>query len=257
MNSSVLEGKRILLTRAAHQLGSIEKMVRASAAVPIPFPCLELQVNTDALKQGVAILPEFSDLLFTSANGVLALASFCHEQNRTLKSTLAGKRIAAVGDRTAAALSALDISVDIIPEIASQDGLIAAYSEHGLPAQLLFFRAKEGRENLAEALEQQGTVVKIVKAYNTVCPDADATETVALLAAGQIDAVLLGSTKTARHFLQRIHSNELANRPVVVVISQLMAEETEQLGLHVQVVAKSASFDSMLDGLAEYFESNP
>lgn len=256
MKSSALEGKRILLTRAAHQLGSIEKMVRACAAVPVPFPCLELQMNSDALKQGVSILPEFTDLLFTSANGVLALASFCHEQNRTLKSTLTGKRIAAVGDKTAAALSALGINVDIIPQIASQDGLIAAYSEHGTPAQLLFFRAEEGREMLAEELEQRGTVVKTVKAYRTVCPDADATETVALLEAGQIDAVLLGSTKTARHYLQRIGSSLLANRPVVVAISQQMAEETAKLGLHVQVVAKSASFDSMLDALTEYFESN-
>ncbi|NWF38839.1 uroporphyrinogen-III synthase [Mariprofundus sp. NF] len=256
MDSSALEGKRILLTRAAHQLGSIETMVRACAAVPIPFPCLELQVNTDALKQGIAMLPEFSDLLFTSANGVLALASFCHEHNRTLKSTLADKRIAAVGAKTAAALTALDISVDIIPEIASQDGLITAYSEHGMPEQLLFFRAEEGRERLAEVLEQQEIVVKTVKAYRTICPDDDAGKTVALLEAGEIDAVLLGSTKTARHYLQRIGSSELANRPVVVAISKLMAEETEQLGLHVQVVAKSASFDSMLAALSNYFESN-
>jgi len=255
MDSCALKGKRILLTRASHQLDNIEKMVRACGAEPLLFPCLTLEANEAELEQGIALLPEFSDLLFTSANGVLTLASYYHGQNLTLKAAVGNKRIAAVGEKTATALKALDIAVDIIPEVASQDGLITAYASYGAPERLLFFRAEEGRDRLASELEKQGVTVKTVKGYRTVCPDDDASETVAMLAAGQIDAVLLGSSKTARHFLQRINSIELANRPVVVAISPLMADETEKLGLNVQVVAKSASFESMLDDLTEYFES--
>jgi len=67
--------------------------------------------------------------------------------------------------------------------------------------------------------------------------------------------VLLGSAKTAAHYLQRIGSTSLANRPVVVAMSEKMASSALGCGLRVQVVAKKASFEAMLDALAEYFDS--
>ncbi|ATX78688.1 uroporphyrinogen-III synthase/uroporphyrinogen III methyltransferase [Mariprofundus aestuarium] len=256
MSSSPLKGKHILLTRAEHQLASLSREVCSRGAVAIDFPCLGLELLSHAVEEGARSLQVCSDVLFTSTNGVLSLDAFCRENSQELKALLTGKRIAAVGEQTAAALAELGIHVDIVPALASQEGLVNAYATHGLPTRLLFFRAEEGSNRLAEALQKQGISVETIAAYRTVCPAKDATEIIAMLKASRIDAVLLGSTKAVRFYLQRIGSIELANLPAVVVISAQMAEAAEKLGLRVQVVAKNASFESMLDTLAEYFDAN-
>ncbi|ATX82866.1 uroporphyrinogen-III synthase/uroporphyrinogen III methyltransferase [Mariprofundus ferrinatatus] len=257
MKLSPLTGKRILLTRAEHQLTEVDRMLRDRGAVPIHFPCLALEPLPHEIDQALPLLEKCSDVLFTSSNGVLALQRFCHDRNRDPALLLAGKRIAAVGDSTAETLRALAINVQIIPNTASQHGLIEAYAVHGMPERLLFYRAEEGSDVLAANLRKQGVEVDTVKAYRTICPQGSAVEIVSMIAAGEIDAVLLGSAKTARHYLQRIGSGRVANAPVVAVISPAMADEAERSGLHVQVVAKTASFEAMLDALADYFDANP
>jgi len=230
-------------------------MVQARGAVALSFPCLAIEEMPTSVAAGMGLLDGCSDVLFSSASGVHAVARVVADQGGSLGEILVGKRIAAVGGKTAAALSQLGVRVDIIPEHASQDGLIDAYKSRGLPHSLLFFRAEEGRENVADALSQQGVRVVTVPAYRTICPLEDASEVIARLQHGEIDAVLLGSAKTAAHYLQRIGSVELVNRPVVVAISEKMAVSARGLGLNVQVVAKRASFEAMLDALAEYFDS--
>lgn len=257
MNLSPLSGKTILLTRAEHQLAEVDQRLRAIGAIPVHFPCLAVEPLIHEIDAAVAQLATYSDVLFTSSNGVISFEKFCSLRGLEPAVPLAGKRISAVGEQTAAMLAAIGIRVDIIPAVASQDGLIDSFRQHGLPHGLLFFRAEEGRDALADALKAAGVVVKTIPVYRTVCPDMSADSVIAMLADKSVDAVLLGSAKTARHYLQRIGSIELANRPVIVTISEAMADQTRSLGLDVQVVAKSASFEAMLNALAGYYDSNP
>ena len=248
MSRAPLADRRILITRAEDQLAPVAHAIEARGGIPIRFPCLAVQCLPDAINEAISRLDEFDDLLFTSANGVQCVARAADN----LESLLLGKRVAAVGKSTAACLEEHGVEVEIVPSIASQAGLIEAYEEYGLPEQLLFFRAEEGRELLAEALSSSGTQVETVPAYRTVCPDEDASEVRAMLHDDAIDAVLLGSSKAARHYLKRIDDLELANRPLIVAISELVAKESRQEGLGVQIVSKTASFDAMLDALANF-----
>jgi len=255
MASTALTGKRILLTRAAQQNIQLEQIVLKRAALPVLFPCLEIQTLDDSLESGLPLLKECGDVLFTSANAVQSLAELLRPDKR-LAEQLDGKRIAAVGAQTAAALVSHGINIDLIPDVASQDGLITAYREAGIPKQgLLFFRAEEGRDRLIKELRQEGVRVALVPAYRTICPEGEASEVVEMLNNNCIDAVLLGSPKAARHYRRMIADIELANRPVIAVISEKLAQAARAEGLNVQVVAKDASFDSILDALAEFFES--
>ena len=255
MLSTSLSDKRILVTRAREQCDDVIKMLQSRGAAAVLLPCLQVEALPHAIADGVAMLADFSDVLFTSANGVHAVAAVAAGNGGNLNGLLAGRRIAAVGGRTAAALAKLGVGVDIIAAHASQQGLIAAYENRGLPHALLFFRAEEGSDALADALSRQGVTVATIPAYRTACPQQDAGDVIAMMQRGEIDAVLLGSAKTAAHYLQRMGSTALANRPVIVAISEKMAESARRLGLNVQVVAKVASFEAMLDALAEYFDS--
>jgi len=255
MVTSALAGKRILLTRAAHQNFELERLILKQSAIPVLFPCLEVQELTQSLHAGLSKLKEFGDVLFTSANAVQSLVRLLQPEC-SLKETLAGKRIAAVGVQTAAALKAHGVGIDLLPAIPSQDGLIDAYRKAGLPEQgLLFFRAEEGRDRLSNELTRMGITVSMIPAYRTVCPNEDVSEVVNMLKHNAIDAVLLGSPKAAHHFRLRINDLELANRPVIAAISEKLARTVQREGLDVQVVAKNASFEAMLDALSKHFAS--
>ena len=250
MPNSPLTGKRILITRAAQQTAETTALVEKNGAIGIAFPCLEYQVFSDAILQGLHHAKDYSDIVFTSANGIQAV----FETNSNFATdTLQEKRIAVVGTKTAKALKKYSLQADIIPKLASQHGLIKAYQEQGLPESLLFFRAKDGSDILLEHLQKQGITTQLIEAYRSICPDTDNTKVLTMLRKDSIDASLLGSSKTAEYYLQRIGNLKLANRPILVAISQQVADAADKLGLRVQIIAKHANFPSMLESLAEYF----
>lgn len=253
MSAQPLAGRRILLTRAVAQLPALAEMVRRRGAVPVAFPCLAVESMPDAIMHAISGLERFSDVLFTSCNGVSSVVDALQSHGMDAARLFAPMRVAAVGKQTAACLIQHGIRADILPETASQDGLVDAYLGSGLPERLLFFRAEEGREALAEALTERGIEVETVPAYRTICPDDDASDVIAMLRDGAVDAVLLGSARAALHYLQRVGDAKLAARPVSVAISQKMAAAAMCGGLHVQLVAKSASFEAMLDILSDHF----
>ncbi|MDQ6996439.1 MAG: uroporphyrinogen-III synthase [Mariprofundus sp.] len=255
MPCSGLREKQILLTRAEKYYPALSQVVESFGATPVSLPCLAIEDMPQSIAIGMRLLENCSDVLFTSASGVHAVAKVMADAGRGLFDALLDRRIAAVGRKTANALSLLGVGVDIMPTTASQDGLIEAYEANGLPDGLLFFRAEQGRDTLVESMLQHGVRVAMAPAYRTICPSGDADNVIAKLQAGEIDAVLLGSAKTASHYLQRVGSLELANRPVIAAISANMAIAARVLGLDVQVVAKEASFEAMLDALAEYYNS--
>jgi len=256
MSSQPLAGRHILITRAAAQLPALADLVRSRGAIPVSFPCLAVAAMPDDIMRAVSQLERFSDVVFTSCNGVTSVVETLNRFGLDVPVLFASMRVAAVGKRTAECLRECGIMADIVPDMASQDGLIAAYRQAGSPRSLLFFRAEEGRDALADALAQQGVSVQMVPAYRTVCPDEDAPEVLAMLRDGLVDAVLLGSAKAALHYLQRIGDRGLAARPVIVGISENMAAATAREGLDVQLVAKSASFEAMLDILSDHFATD-
>ncbi|MDX8395695.1 MAG: uroporphyrinogen-III synthase [Mariprofundaceae bacterium] len=248
-----LNGKHIMITRSLDQSVALAQTISDYNGIPILFPCLEVEVIPHAIRdtcdQGQN---NHADVLFTSRNGVTCVASVLGDYFHTY---LSSHRVTAVGPRTARALNQYGIEPSLIPEVHSQQGLIDAYQKHGMPEKVLFFRAEEGSELLATALQFDGCEVITCHAYRTICPQHDADDMRLQLQQGNIDAILLGSGKTARHYLQRIGDLELAKWPVIAVISPQVAKSCADLGLNVQVIAKTASFEAMLDGLATHFEN--
>ncbi|MDQ6956693.1 MAG: uroporphyrinogen-III synthase, partial [Mariprofundaceae bacterium] len=250
MVNSPLTNKRILITRAAQQVAETTALIEAKEATAIAFPCLEYQILKDSIQQGLNFTKDYSDIVFTSVNGIQAV----FENNlNSIVDDFQEKHIAVVGTKTAAALKKYGLQASIIPKISSQQGLIQHYQEHGLPQSVLFFRAEDGSDELLEYLQKQGIKTRLVTAYRSFCPTDDNNEILTMLKENSIDVALLGSSKTAAHYLQRIGNLELANRPVLVAISQQVADAADKLGLKVQLIAKQANFPSMLESLAEYF----
>jgi uroporphyrinogen-III synthase len=262
-----LTGKRILITRASGQIEGVASHVYQRGGVPIAFPCLAVTCLTQSVREAVKLLGGNGvQALFTSANGVNCVATALGD---AFIPTFQSVPVVVIGRHTADAIEERGVRITWMPQNASQEGLMDTWRQHGLPMHLVFFRAEQGRNMLPEALKEAGVDVHLVPAYRTICPNDDASAVIQSLKNGDIDAVLLGSSRTAQHYVRRVkkgtvslfRSEEsklspflLANRPAIAVISEQVADTARTMNLDVQVVAKEASFASMLDGLELWFQ---
>jgi len=245
-----LAGRRILITRASEQYPETAALIEARGGMPVSLPCLAIEYLPLDATALFTHQETPSDILFTSANGVEAVARAC---GANLPQLLQHDRVAAVGEKTAEALEKYDIQPSIVPKKASQEGLFDAYQHQGLPTSLLFFRAEDGSDFLSQQLQAVGVHVQTIVAYRSGCPNDDCSDIKTLLSRKQIDAVILASARTAQHYLQRIEDVKIANNTTIIVISQQVADAADKLGLKVQLIAKQTSFASMFNDLEAYF----
>jgi len=251
---SSLAGKSILVTRAIDQAQATAAKIRERGGEALFLPCLEIECLAENIQKSLPILEDSGvDVLFTSRNAVACVASVLGADFAEVVGT---HRVAAIGSKTARSLNSYGIEPEPLPQQASQEGLIEAYQQRELPERLLFFRAEEGSGLLQQALSSQGCEVITLFAYRMNCPESDTSDTVEKLKNGAIDGVLLGSPKTVENYIQRIGCIETADTPAIAVISPQVAIAAEDAGLSVQAVAKAASFDAMLDALADYFNKS-
>jgi len=247
-----ISGKCILITRSGKQASKTSHTISGLGGIPVLLPCLAFCDRPREVDRGLNLLTEVgAEALFTSANAVQVVKSRLGDG---FASAFEGIPVAAVGERTCVLLKAKGVFPQLVPETFSQEGLLAAYEQRGLPKRLVFFRSVSGRDWLRDALVSRGVIVHMVPVYESVCPDDDASATIHALAAGEIDAVLLGSSQTAVNYLTRIGDPLIAGKPIIAVISSNVAKTAREHGLDVQVVAETASFESMLTGLAAYFD---
>ncbi|MDQ7001426.1 MAG: uroporphyrinogen-III synthase [Ghiorsea sp.] len=247
-----IKGKRILLTRTAEQNQSTAQWLTSLGAIPVLFPCIHIEHLTANIQHAwsdIQAHPKHTDIIFSSRNGVQAVALSLNN----LKEKLHGFRIVAVGRKTAALLITYGCPPAFLPDEASQQGLVAAYQHHGLPQHAYFFRAEEGSSILLDALAQQGVNTTLIPTYRASCPHDDATPIMTYIQNQHVDAVLLGSAKTAACFAQRMADLKLTHTPIIAVMSPQVEKAADKVGLKVQVIAIKPSFRAMLQGLDDYF----
>src|SRR4030081_2252656 len=103
---------RAIVTRPQAQSEPLLAALRAQGFDPVACPVIEIERIDD----GPIDVSGYDWVIVTSANGAAELAARRRGELR---------RVAAVGEATAAALSADGIEVDFVPSLASQEGLLA------------------------------------------------------------------------------------------------------------------------------------
>jgi uroporphyrinogen-III synthase/uroporphyrinogen III methyltransferase/synthase len=209
-----LAGRRILVTRAAHQTGKLSEGLRALGAEPVEVPVLEIRPpdNFDALDRALRQLDRYDWLIFTSANTVRALAERAAALGLALAQP-AGLKVAAVGEATADAARKARFQVAFIPETYVAESLAAGLLE-GLHSQtqglkVLLARATTARDVIPDALRSAGAEVDVVDAYWNILPEAAPEPLRQALATG-IDAATFTSSSSATHLAEAARQAGLA-----------------------------------------------
>lgn len=173
MNPLPLAGRRVLVTRAAHQAGKLSAGLRAVGAEPVEVPVLEIAPpeNYDPFDRALRRLDGYDWLILTSANTVRALV----ERTAALGLVFSAGRslkVAAVGVATAAEARNAGFHVDIVPENYVAESLVASLADVTAGSKILLARAAVARDVIPDALRAAGADVDVVDAYQNRMPAA-------------------------------------------------------------------------------------
>ena len=146
-------------------------------------------------------------------------------------------KFAAIGPSTAAELSKFGIQNTLIPQDRfDSESLLALPEMQAVNNQkVMIFRGVGGREVLADTLKSRGAEVHFAECYQRINPQKDLSTITMLSQQGELDAIVITSSEAMRHLLAMANNQEWLKNVKLCVNHARIAEETNQLGLHVHV----------------------
>lgn len=248
MSRRHLEGRRILVTRAADDADRWAAQLTAVGAQPLTLSCLICEpITDDATVQLLRDAVTAADwLLLTSARGVQAVAQLL-ERGAPLP---VGLRIAAVGPATAAACTTQFGRVDFVARENTSVGLANNLAEMfrndaaTKRVRVVMAATATGNDDAAALLGAAGMMVTQVAVYRTVPAPAAATKRD--LAADGIEIILLASPSAV------IGLMHLAVPPAsarVITIGPTTSKAATAAGLVVAGEAKQPTFEGILEAI--------
>ena len=257
--NSPLAGLYVVITRAESQSADFADLLRDRGAVPVFYPCIDIAPprNLAALDDAIqhAAAGKFDWLVVTSVNTVESLANRLAAAGLDGQA-LAGLRVAAVGPKTAQAVSAqLGLPVETMPDEFVGVSLAKAIAVQ--PGERIFLpQSALAQPDLAQALTAAGADVSVVTAYRTVLAEGG-DDVPTLLWQGKIDVVTFTSGSTIRYFRKRLDimggNLGMLQDVVVACIGPATAETAQQYGLRVRVMPAEHTVAGLVEALAEYF----
>ena len=237
-----LAGQSIVVTRSRAQAGTLSVSLEALGAHVVEAPVIRLK------HRGGDVLPEgrWDWIVFTSANGVEAFFAALSDAGRDARS-LAGTRIAAVGDATATALSARAVRPDFLPSRAT-GACLGAELPVADGERVLFPASMLADEGLAEALRARGASVEQAAFYDNVPEPLDAE---ALRETLEADAITFTSASTAQYLRQALGGAEISPATKLISIGPKTTEAVLAAFGRVDAEAAEPNLDALVAATRE------
>lgn len=235
--ASFLEGRTVVITRAATQNHSLRRMLEARGAVVVEVPLIAIAEPEDEGRERDAVLQglhEFAWVVVTSPNGAERVAPFIDAAHA------AGDHesfplVAAVGSATA---NTLGSPAALVADPARADVLAEIFPVG--EGRVLVVQGSLADEALSRAIEDKGWDVVRVVAYRTLHlrPSREA-----MLPALAADVLLLASASAASAWFDAFGTS---TPPIVVAIGPSTARVARDLGLVLSAVAQEQTLESLV-----------
>jgi len=258
-----LEGRTIIVTRAASQAADLTTMLEGYDANVIVCPTIEIREpdNYDQLDEALDHLYGYDWLIFTSTNGVEYFLR--RLVDRGLKvADLDEIKVCAIGQRTADKLHDAYVHVDLVPSLSTAEGVFQALSEfaggneHLRNLNVLLPRAAVGRDHLPKALEQAGARIDVVTTYQTVLPENLDRGKLAAMLAGSGDCIAFTSPSTIKNLAKLFDTHDLGKTlPDIVVacIGSVTADTAAEYGLRVDILPEQTTTAALAQAIAAFY----
>ena len=248
--SDILKGKKILVTRPVHQANRLCSMIEQAGGVPIRLPAIDIQPIVDRGRIDIVLsrLDKYAIAIFVSRNAVFYAMPLLGDR----KSALAALQIIALGQGTAAALSAAGLPSAIHGGAqADSEALLdlPVLQEAAVRKQrIVIFRGTGGRELLADTLRARGAEVDYAEVYQRRKPHYDKSLLDKIWCTEKPDQLVVTSSEALHNLFTMLgpgHRGIMLDTPMVVIGAR-MAEQARELGFKRQPAIADATSDEGL-----------
>ncbi len=260
MNSRALAGRRVLVTRAAHQTSKLSDGLRAAGAEPVEVPVLEIcpPGNFEPLDRALRQLDGYDWLILTSANTVRALVERSAALGLAFESG-GSLKVAAVGAATAAEASNAGFRVDVTPDKYVAESLIESLADRATGKRILLARAEVARDVIPDALRAVDAQVDIVDAYQNRMPETAPEQLKQALAIG-IDAATFTSSSSVAHLADAALAAGLSfpfAGVAAVSIGPITSKSLHEAGWEPAIEASPYDIAGLIQAVVQLFGQKP
>jgi uroporphyrinogen-III synthase len=256
MNAEVARARKIakvVITRSREGNEELARSLKAIGLAAIPIDTMEFLPPEDWSDVDVRLkgLGEFDWLILTSPTGADSLAR--RMQELSLEVPWIGRPlVAAVGEKTSAALQAEGFKVDFVPSVYLTSAL-AEQLPRGRGSRLLILRADIGDPEFAASLKRGGFEVTDLTIYRTSAIGLD--EGAVEVALREADAIAFASPSAVGAFMKRLDSHgadsALTRRLLAVCIGPVTAKAARDHGFERIIMPKTHTIDGLVRELAD------
>ncbi len=243
--------KRVLITRPRSQANSFADALSQAGFEPAFLPVIEIHLleENPALERALGKLACYDWIVFTSVNGVEAF--WTQMQKQHIENIPAQVRIAAIGPKTAEALSARGAAPVFIPETYVAEAILPGLGDLK-DRWVLLPRAEIARKALPEAIAQAGGIAHEIAVYRTL-PTLPDPLGLAALAAG-VDVVTLTSPSCVQNFFALARQNgldplALPGSPLFACIGPITEQEAREQGIVHLVTAEKYTTEGLVHAI--------
>jgi uroporphyrinogen III methyltransferase / synthase len=255
---SELTGKRIVVTRALAQSEGLFDALRSCGAEVVLFPLIKTSPAQDfgALDDGLKSLREGDWIFLTSQNAVGPVVRRSGEFRRDLLQGHSGIQIAVVGP--ASERSARDAGLNVNYVAKTHDGVSLAQElgERLGGRRVLLPRSDRASSDLPDSVRGYGGEALEAVAYRTGASAEWDEETLAMIAAGNIDAIVCFSPSAVHALVKLLGSQGFAKLQGVVTfaaIGEVTAKAYREAGVQEPLVAADASVEAVVEVLSNHY----
>jgi uroporphyrinogen III methyltransferase/synthase len=251
-----LFGQRIIVTRDRRQSSMLAEPLEALGAETLFVPVIEIAdaAESSSLEQAIQNLADYDWLIFTSVNGVRHFVEALDRSDRDLRALKA--KLCAIGPATRAAVEALHLRVDVMPEQYVAESLIEALAGEDLKdKRILLPRAAVARDLVPVTLGERGALVDVVEAYRTIIP-ADAAVRAKEALARKPDWITFTSSSTVKNLLA-VTGREALRGIKVASIGPVTSATARAADLTVDVEADPHTIDGLVEAVVTRVGQTP
>ena len=251
-----LHGRRILITRARHQVDPFRRELVDLGAAVVEIPTLEiLRLPTDdRVRNAIKNLDRTALIIFASANAVDIFFQMLRTTGLDVRALYRSK-LCAIGQETADQLEAHGLRPELVTSEYTAEGLAHALEGWEMRGRrILVPRAEVARDALPSLLANRGAEVEILPVYRGVCPADSGPALLRLFEGEGVDVITFTSSSTVVNFVRAFPEDRLPavlGDAEVACMGPVTADTARKLGLDVSIVAREYTTHGLVQAIAE------
>jgi uroporphyrinogen III methyltransferase/synthase len=256
MSRRPLHGRRVLITRARHQVDPLRRELVDLGASVVEIPTIEVQPMPldDRVHKAISHLDVTALVIFASANAVHIFFQMLLESGKDARA-LHRSKLCAIGQETAESLEGHGLRPELITAEYTAEGLAKALEGWEMDGMhVLVPRAEVARDALPSLLANRGAEVEILPVYRAICPSGAGDALLRLFNHEGVDVITFTSSSTVSNFVRAFPEDRLPavlGDAEIACMGPVTADVARKLGLNVSIVAREYTTHGLVQAIAE------